>query len=110
MKLLQRRSRQLSIIICLCILACAFSKNLSVLCFIGTPLVREVKKADFIPICQMRKWERAESFFVKDLSPEKSPSVIVAVHTNVNYCNYANPRCVLVSFSMSTWRRSGKGF
>lgn len=58
MKLLQRPSRQLSIIICLCILACAFWKNLYMLCFMGAPLVREVGKADLIPIYQMRKWEQ----------------------------------------------------
>lgn len=28
------------------------------LCFMGAPLVREVGKADLIPIYQMRKWEQ----------------------------------------------------
>lgn len=62
MELLQRPSRQLSIIICLCIQACAFSKNLERLCFIGAPLVREVRKTDIIPIYQMGKQEQTESF------------------------------------------------
>lgn len=70
MKLLQRPSRQLSIIICLCILACAFSKNLYMRYFIGAPLVREVGKADIIPIYQTRKQEQAESFSVNYFVPE----------------------------------------
>lgn len=106
MKLLQRPSRQLSIIICLCILACAFSKNLYMLCFMGAPLVRE-GKADLIPIYQMRKWE---SFSADDFCPQKLPSGVVAIHTDLQYCLYAKPRCDLVSFLLSMWRRAGRGF
>lgn len=110
MKLLQRPSRQLSIIICLCILACAFSKNLYMLCFSGARLRREVGRADIIPTYQMRKQEGAGSFFVNHFVPEGHPIVTVAVCTNFKYCNYPKPRCFLVSFFWYTGRRAGWDF
>lgn len=40
------------------------------LCFIGAPLVREVRKADIIPVYQMREREQAKPSFVNDFVPE----------------------------------------
>lgn len=40
------------------------------LCFIGAPLVGEVRAAHIIPIYQMREQEQAESFSVNYFIPE----------------------------------------
>ena len=58
-------------------------------------------------IYQMRKWE---SFSADDFCPQKLPSGVVAIHTDLQYCLYAKPRCDLVSFLLSMWRRAGRGF
>lgn len=52
-----------------------------------------------------RKTGASRILLCKLFCPWKSPSVIVAVHTNLKYCDYANPRCFLVSFFIYTGRK-----
>lgn len=105
MKLLQRPSRQLSIIICLCIQACSFSKKFGRALFYWSPSCERSWGSRHLSHLPNRKTGAGGILLCKLFCPWKSPSVIVAVHTNLKYCNYANPRCFLVSFFIYTGRK-----
>lgn len=68
---------------------------------------RESRHHSYLP---NEKTGASRILLCKLFCPWKPPSVIVAVHTNLKYYNYANPRCALVSFFTCTWRRAGEGF